>query len=427
MAAAAIAYSKLNLTGTLVNADVNAAAAIAYSKLNLAGAIVNADIGAAAAIAYSKLNLTGTLVNADVNAAAAIAYSKLNLATSIVNADVAAAADIARSKLAAGTNDHVVINSGAGALSSEAQLAITRGGTGQATAATAFNALSPVTTKGDLVAGDGANSATRLAVGTNGFVLKANSAQATGLEWGTAVAQLSVTTKTTTYSATSADDVILCDATAGAFTITLPTASGITGKELIFVKIGTDTNRVTVDGSGTETIGGPVDEKLAIPNSRMHIVSDGTNWRVIEAPLVLASYSTNAAQSIPDTTVTIVDYEDVEYDTHAATTTGAAWKFTAQRAGLYEVAARINFANTAAFDEGETASLDVYKNGVVYRRIDFHRMENSPASAAVTLCGKVNVYLAATDYLDVRVAQTNTGSTNLTSVTENNWIQVSSR
>jgi hypothetical protein len=50
----------------------------------------------------------------------------------LVNADVAAAgtANIARDKLASGTADHVVINSGAGVMTSEAQLAPLRGGTG---------------------------------------------------------------------------------------------------------------------------------------------------------------------------------------------------------------------------------------------------------------------------------------------------------
>ena len=43
----------------IVDADVAAAAAIAYSKLNLALGIVNADVAAAAAIAYSKLATTG--------------------------------------------------------------------------------------------------------------------------------------------------------------------------------------------------------------------------------------------------------------------------------------------------------------------------------------------------------------------------------
>lgn len=42
--------------------------------------------------------------------------------------------------------------------------------------------------KGDLVAGTGADAFSRLAVGTNGQVLKANSATATGLEWGSAAA-----------------------------------------------------------------------------------------------------------------------------------------------------------------------------------------------------------------------------------------------
>ena len=90
--------------GTLVNADINASAAIAYSKLNLTGAIVsgdiandtivNADINTAAAIAATKIAGTavtqadtgtvtslmiadGAIVNADINASAAIAFSKI--------------------------------------------------------------------------------------------------------------------------------------------------------------------------------------------------------------------------------------------------------------------------------------------------------------------------------------------------------------
>ena len=85
----------------IVNADINSAAAIAYSKLNLSDVIVNADINSAAAIAYSKLNLSGAIVNTDINSAAAIAYSKLNLSGAIVNADVAAGIDAV--KLADGT------------------------------------------------------------------------------------------------------------------------------------------------------------------------------------------------------------------------------------------------------------------------------------------------------------------------------------
>ena len=67
-------------------------------------------------------------------------------------------------------------------------LPIASGGTGQTTASAAFNALSPITTAGDLILGNGTNSATRLAIGTNGYILTSNgttaswaAAPATGL------------------------------------------------------------------------------------------------------------------------------------------------------------------------------------------------------------------------------------------------------
>jgi len=52
--------------------------------------------------------------------------------------------------------------------------AIANGGTGQTTASAAFNALSPITTTGDLIIGNGTNSATRLAIGANGYLLSSN-------------------------------------------------------------------------------------------------------------------------------------------------------------------------------------------------------------------------------------------------------------
>ena len=53
-------------------------------------------------------------------------------------------------------------------------LAIGSGGTGQTTASAAFNALSPITATGDLILGNGTNSATRLAIGANGYLLSSN-------------------------------------------------------------------------------------------------------------------------------------------------------------------------------------------------------------------------------------------------------------
>lgn len=155
----------------------------------------------------------------------------------LVNANIDAAAAISRTKVASGIADHVVINNGSGVLSSEAQLAVTRGGTGTSTstgsgsvvlsnsptlvtpalgtpsavvltngtslpivggttgtltvarggtgatdATNAFDNLAPTTAKGDLIVYDGTDNI-RLPVGANNQALVADSATASGLKW----------------------------------------------------------------------------------------------------------------------------------------------------------------------------------------------------------------------------------------------------
>lgn len=80
-------------------------------------------------------------------------------------------------------------------------LPIAGGGTSATTKASAFNALSPVTTKGDLIVGDGANSNARLAVGSNGQIPQADSTAAGGIIW--------ITSPVVPYRALSAE--ILAD------------------------------------------------------------------------------------------------------------------------------------------------------------------------------------------------------------------------
>ena len=81
-------------------------------------------------------------------------------------------------KAAKGANSDITSLSGL-----STALSIGQGGTGQTTATAGFKALSPQTTKGDVVAHDGTNPI-RVAAGTNGQVLVADSSQSAGVKWG---------------------------------------------------------------------------------------------------------------------------------------------------------------------------------------------------------------------------------------------------
>jgi hypothetical protein len=77
-------------------------------------------------------------------------------------------------------------------------VAIVNGGTGQTTKTAAFDALSPVTTKGDLIVSDGTDNV-RQAVGTDTYVLTADSTTATGIKWAASSgAGLTISNDTTT-------------------------------------------------------------------------------------------------------------------------------------------------------------------------------------------------------------------------------------
>jgi hypothetical protein len=74
-------------------------------------------------------------------------------------------------------------------------VAIANGGTGQSSASAGFNALSPITSTGDLIIGNGTNSGTRLPIGANNYVLTSNGTTAT---WAVATGSGATITNDTT-------------------------------------------------------------------------------------------------------------------------------------------------------------------------------------------------------------------------------------
>jgi hypothetical protein len=76
-------------------------------------------------------------------------------------------------------------------------VAFANGGTGQTTATAGFDALSPTTTKGDLIVRNGTGNV-RLAVGTDTYALVADSTTAAGVKWASVGASLTIANDTTT-------------------------------------------------------------------------------------------------------------------------------------------------------------------------------------------------------------------------------------
>lgn len=92
---------------------------------------------------------------------------------------------------------------------------------------------------------------------------------------------LNTVAKVALYTATTADDVIICDATGGAFSIMLPAAAGVTGKTYYIKKIDVTVNAVTVDANGAETIDDAATQVLAAQYDNIMIVSDGAEWWIV--------------------------------------------------------------------------------------------------------------------------------------------------
>ena len=72
----------------------------------------------------------------------------------------------------------------------------------------------------------------------------------------------------------------LVDATSGNVTITLPTAVE-NFAAFIIKKIDSSTNTVIVDGNASETIDGDATITIYDQYNYIEIISDGTNWKVI--------------------------------------------------------------------------------------------------------------------------------------------------
>jgi len=165
-------------------------------------------------------------------------------------------------------------------------LPIANGGTGQTTASAAFNALSPITSTGDLIIGNGANSSTRLPIGANNYVLTSNGTTAV---W--AVASGSGATITNDTSTSTNVYPTFAAATSGALStiytsnakyLYKPSTGELTSEHFVAGN-GIFVNSLTIDTSYTIAAGtsGMSAGPITVASGTTVTVASGSRWVVV--------------------------------------------------------------------------------------------------------------------------------------------------
>lgn len=110
--------------------------------------------------------------------------------------------------------------------------------------------------------------------------------------------------KSADYTVTTTDGVETILVTAASnVTITLPAASGSTGRRLTFKKVDSGSGWVAIVRAGSDTIDGAIKNLLHKQYSFVVIVSDGTSWHVIDC----FDYKSGSSSSTTNSANTYID------------------------------------------------------------------------------------------------------------------------
>ena len=143
-----------------------------------------------------------------------------------------------------------------------------------------------VTAKGDIIVATASATPARLAAGSNGQYLVADSTVTSGLKWATlATPSLSFNAQTgTTYSLVAADvNKLVTLSNGSSITLTIPNGVFTTGQEINIQQIGA--GQVTIANDGTTSFTG-IGTKLRAQYSAATIICTGTNTFTVVGDLV---------------------------------------------------------------------------------------------------------------------------------------------
>jgi hypothetical protein len=220
--------------------------------------------------------------------------------------------------------------------------------------------------KGDLVVGTGADTFARLAVGTDGHTLVADSGEATGLKW-------------------AVDPVADVITTAG---------------DLIY---GTAADTVARLGIGTAGQVLQVNSGATAPE-----------WGAAAASsFVGVSAYLSSNQTISNNTFAAISWNAEYYDTdnfHSLSTNTSRLTVPSGKGGKYLITGSISWAANAT----ETRTVTIYKNGSIVNYLD-QMMAVTTSQRRTVQAYNIVIDLVATDYIEIFVWQTSGGNLDVTS------------
>lgn len=343
------AISGANLTS--LNASNLGSGTVPLARLT---GITNTQIDAAAAIAYSKLNLTGTLVNADVNASAAIVYSKLNLGNSIVAGDLTTGAvTMVKIAQAGATAGQVITWNGSAWAPAGAASAGTVTSVDLSLPAIFAVSGSPVTTTGTIAATLASQTANTFFAAPNGsggspsFRTLVNAdLPLSGAAAGT---YPSVTVNTRGIVTAASSTISLTSAVTG----TLPAANGGTGTTVV-----TDNTTLIANGSTWTNAPLPACTRLWSYDSVSRAFSCGTvadfgTLTIGSTPFGISASWNNSLTTFNQFAIDITDSASIASSTIAAWSVNGVSKFTVRKDGtLYLAADRVYSTSTPTITAG---------------------------------------------------------------------------
>lgn len=176
-------------------------------------------------------------------------------------------------------------------------LLLAKGGTGASTAAGARTALgldtiatqaaSSVAVTGGTINGTpiggttpAAGAFTTLSCSTTGITFPDATVQTTA-SIGSYSASVQSISANTTVAASQNALLVACNALSAAFTVTLPTAVGVTGKTFHIKKTDTSAFAVTIATTSSQTIDGVATVAVYSQYDSITVYSDGANWMII--------------------------------------------------------------------------------------------------------------------------------------------------